>query len=67
MNCLSIDESIRAILRGGYKPDLVRTAARAAGMRRMQEDALEKIQAGVTTLEEIVRVVPDGSIVYLRM
>jgi len=38
--------------------DLVRTAARAAGMRRMQEDALEKLQAGVTTLEEILRVVP---------
>jgi len=55
---LSIDDSIRAILRGAYKPDLVRTAARAAGMRRMQEDALEKLQAGVTTLEEIIRVVP---------
>lgn len=55
---LSIDESIRAVLRGGYKPELVRTAARAAGMRRMQDDALEKIQTGVTTIEEVVRVVP---------
>ncbi len=55
---LSIDDSIRAILRGAYKPDLVRTAARAAGMRRMQEDALDKLQAGVTTLEEVIRVVP---------
>jgi type IV pilus assembly protein PilB len=55
---LSIDDSIRSILSGAYKPELVRTAARAAGMRRMQEDALEKLQAGVTTLEEIIRVVP---------
>jgi type IV pilus assembly protein PilB len=55
---LSIDDSIRSILRGAYKPDLVRDAARAAGMRRMQEDALEKLQAGVTTLEEVMRVVP---------
>jgi type II secretory ATPase GspE/PulE/Tfp pilus assembly ATPase PilB-like protein len=55
---LAIDESIRAVLRGGYKPELVRTAARAAGMRRMQEDALEKLQAGMTSLEEINRVVP---------
>jgi type II secretory ATPase GspE/PulE/Tfp pilus assembly ATPase PilB-like protein len=30
---LSIDDSIRSILRCAYKPDLVRTAARAAGMR----------------------------------
>jgi type IV pilus assembly protein PilB len=55
---LTIDESIRAILRGSYKPDLVRDAARAGGMRRMQEDALEKLQAGMTTLDEIIRVVP---------
>jgi type IV pilus assembly protein PilB len=55
---LAIDESIRSILRGAFKPDIVRAAARAAGMRSMQEDALEKLQAGVTTLEEIVRVVP---------
>src|SRR5580692_10688536 len=31
---LVIDEPIRAILRSGYKPDLVKAAARAAGMRR---------------------------------
>jgi type IV pilus assembly protein PilB len=55
---LMIDESIRTILRGGYKPELVRSTGRAAGMRRMQDDALEKIQAGITTLEEVVRVVP---------
>ena len=61
---LWIDDSIRAILRGEYKPDLVRTAARAAGMRRMQEDALEKLQSGVTTLEEIVRVVPMATVAH---
>jgi type IV pilus assembly protein PilB len=55
---LVIDDTIRSILRGAYKPDLVRTAARAAGMRCMQEDALEKLQSGVTTLEEISRVIP---------
>jgi type IV pilus assembly protein PilB len=55
---MTIDESIRAILRGSYNPDQVRDAARAGGMRRMQEDALEKLQSGVTTLDEIIRVVP---------
>jgi type II secretory ATPase GspE/PulE/Tfp pilus assembly ATPase PilB-like protein len=55
---LMIDDSIRAILRGAYKPDLVKAAARAAGMRRMQEDAVDKLQAGVTTLDEISRVIP---------
>lgn len=55
---LVINDPIRSILRGEFKPDLVKAAAVAAGMRRMQEDALEKIQAGVTTLEEALRVVP---------
>ena len=58
---LLIDDAIRSILRGTFKSDLVRAAARAAGMRRMQEDALEKLRAGVTTLEEIMRVVPVES------
>jgi type IV pilus assembly protein PilB len=55
---LVIDDPIRTILRGAYKPDLVRAAARSAGMRRMQEDAMDKLRAGLTTLEEITRVVP---------
>jgi type IV pilus assembly protein PilB len=55
---LAIDESIRSILRGSFKPDFLRNAARANGMRHLQEDALEKLHLGVTTLEEIQRVVP---------
>ena len=55
---LQIDESIRSILRGSFNPDLLRNAARAAGMRRIQEDALDKLRLGITSLEEIQRVVP---------
>ena len=58
---LIIDDTIRAILRGAYKPDLVKAAAHGAGMHWMQEDALDKLQAGVTTLEEILRVIPMDS------
>ena len=55
---LAIDDAVRSVLRGGYKPDAVRTAARTGGMRRMQDDAIDKLQAGVTTMEEILRVIP---------
>jgi type IV pilus assembly protein PilB len=55
---LVMDESIRAALRGGFKPELIRNAARASGMRRMKDDAFEKLFLGVTTLEELLRVVP---------
>ena len=55
---LQVDESIRSILRGSFKPDLLRNTARANGMRSLQEDALDKVQLGITSLEEIQRVVP---------
>jgi type IV pilus assembly protein PilB len=55
---LVFDESLRAILTGGFKPDLFRSAAQAKGMRRLQDDALGKLYTGITTLEEIRRVVP---------
>jgi type II secretory ATPase GspE/PulE/Tfp pilus assembly ATPase PilB-like protein len=55
---LVIDDSIRSILRGGFKPDLIRNTARSNGMKRLQEDALQKLQSGITTVEEILRVVP---------
>jgi type IV pilus assembly protein PilB len=55
---LVVDESIREILRGTFKPDLIRSAARANGMRPMLDDALDKLRLGMTTLDEILRVVP---------
>jgi type II secretory ATPase GspE/PulE/Tfp pilus assembly ATPase PilB-like protein len=55
---LLIDDSMRSILRSGFKPDLIRNTARANGMKLLQEDALEKLQSGITTLDEILRVVP---------
>ena len=59
---LVVDQSIRAALRGGFKPEVIRQAAQAAGMCRMQDDAFEKLHMGVTTLEEILRVVPIENI-----
>ena len=55
---LVFDQAVRAALRGGFKPELIRNAALGSGMRRMQDDAFEKLFMGVTTLEEILRVVP---------
>jgi hypothetical protein len=52
------DESVRAIVRGDFKPDVLRNALNTKGMRRLQDDALQKLYLGVTTLQEIQRVVP---------
>jgi general secretion pathway protein E len=37
----------------------IRRAARKEGMRTMYEDGLRKALAGITTLEEVLRVVAD--------
>jgi type IV pilus assembly protein PilB len=55
---LRLDETIRNIVRTVGDIEQIRSTARSNGMRLMQEDALGKILDGITTLEEVLRVVP---------
>jgi len=55
---LHLSEPIRALIRTGGNTEQIRESARANGMRLMQEDAMDKLRAGMTTLGEIFRVVP---------
>jgi len=55
---LIIDEPIRKAIHFEARPEEIRTLARAARFRTMQEDALEKVAAGLTTLEEVLRTIP---------
>jgi type II secretory ATPase GspE/PulE/Tfp pilus assembly ATPase PilB-like protein len=59
---LALDEAARAAIRDGCNLQTVREAAMARGLRLMQEDALEKVRAGITTLDEVLRVVPFETI-----
>jgi type IV pilus assembly protein PilB len=63
---LRVDESIRNIVRTSGNIDQIRAISRANGMRLIQEDALEKVVKGTTTLEEILRVVPLDTTSYLE-
>lgn len=58
---LIFDETVRDAVRNGARNDDIRNHMRNMGMKLMQEDALEKVLAGVTSLEEIIRVVPVHS------
>ncbi len=55
---LRLDETVRAQIRSGGNIEHIRETSRANGMRLMQEDAADKLCEGITTLEEIFRVVP---------
>ncbi len=64
---LCIDEPLRALVAEGVGLASLREHARAGGMRTLRHDSLEKVAAGMTTLEEAVAVTvgdppgPDSS------
>ena len=54
---LRFDDSVRAAIRTSGNTELMREISRSNGMRSMQDDAMEKVRSGMTTLEEILRVI----------
>jgi type IV pilus assembly protein PilB len=54
---LNFDDSVRSAVRVTARSDEIRAAARSRGMRTMQEDAIRKLYAGLTTLDELARVI----------
>jgi hypothetical protein len=55
---LVLDEDVRSAICAGARDDQLRARARTKGMKSMQDDALEKVRTGMTTLEEVMRLVP---------
>ncbi len=55
---LVLDDVIKDAITSGQRDDQIRSLARSLGMKFMEQDALEKVAAGVTTLDEVTRVVP---------
>jgi hypothetical protein len=61
---LRLDESIRTVVRKSGNIDEVRGISRANGMRLMVDDAMDKLRGGLTSLEEVLRVVPIENVVH---
>ena len=53
---MALSESIRALILRKAPTDEIATAAVAAGMRRLREDGLDKVRAGLTSVAEVLRV-----------
>jgi type IV pilus assembly protein PilB len=57
---IEINDSIKTIIAAAtFDPEALRKAARANGTTTMFEDGLEKAQVGVTSLEEVLRVIKE--------
>ena len=59
---LSIEDAVRDAIHSQARSDTILAVARLLGFRTLQEDALEKVKAGLTSLDEIQRVVPWDTI-----
>ena len=51
-----MSDAIRHSVASGADANVIRNEGIAAGMRTLREDALDKLKAGLTTPEEVVRV-----------
>ncbi len=54
---MALTEEVRTLILRKSSSDEVAAAAVAGGMRRLREDGLEKVRAGVTSIAEVLRVV----------
>jgi general secretion pathway protein E len=63
---LMVDPGLQDLIAGGAHNTQLRKYAREHGFKTMVDDALEKIAAGLTTLDELIRVVPYRHIVATR-
>jgi type IV pilus assembly protein PilB len=55
---LVLNDPLRSCIRTGGSPDELRALALSSGMKTMQEDAMEKVRDGLTTMQEVLRIVP---------
>ncbi len=55
------DDALRAAIRNGAGVADIRQAMRAAGSKSMRESAIELVAAGITSIEEVNRVLSDHS------
>ena len=56
---LRMDDDIRAAIIARHSAAAIRQVAVAKGMRTLRQDALDKVKAGITTIEEVLRVTTE--------
>jgi len=56
---LLIDDSIRALIHRGESESAIRAAARQSGLMTMREDGQRWVDAGETSIDEVIRVTRD--------
>src|SRR5205807_2476408 len=58
---MEVDEPMQSLIARTSESNVLREAARKAGMKTLRQDGVEKSIAGVTTLDEVLRVTTEGA------
>jgi type II secretory ATPase GspE/PulE/Tfp pilus assembly ATPase PilB-like protein len=61
MEVLDVDDALRALIYGGTMPEIQRHL-QSVGFASFRQGAIEKVMAGITTVDEIRRVLPYSAI-----
>ncbi|TVT93167.1 GspE/PulE family protein [Pseudomonas sp. RGB] len=56
-----MDEKLKALITPGADVQALRRASRSQGMRRLRMSGIDKVNAGLTTMAEVLRVTPGDS------
>lgn len=56
---MAVDDDMRTLIIGKSSTDIIRKKAIEAGMISLKQDGIEKIRAGITTVEEVLRVAEE--------
>jgi general secretion pathway protein E len=56
---MEMDEDVRRLVMQNADATQIAATARRAGMKTLKEDGLEKVEQGMTTMEEVLRVTQD--------
>ncbi len=59
LEIMPVDEKVAELIGAGALPDALLAAARPAGMRTLWESGLRRVWEGVTSLDEVIRVLGD--------
>jgi len=59
LEIMPVDEQVAALIGAGGLPDTLLAAARPQGMRTLWESGLERVWLGVTSLDEVIRVLGE--------
>lgn len=58
LSIMMVDEAIAPVIRAGAAAEELDAAARRAGVKDLRRIGLDKVRAGLTSLEELARVIP---------